>query len=129
MEPVGMSDSAAQTYPRFGLIIWHGLPRAAYGKLLVGNGCRVSWNRWDRAFAFGLSGTLNSALNLVDRWAFGQRVENLQLDHAPIFIIGHWRTGTTLLHELLTCDGRFGFASTYQWPPDTSWSPRGSWHH
>ena len=109
-----MSDSAAQTYPRFGLVIWHGLPLAAYGKLLAGNGCRVSWNRWDRAFAFGLSGTLNSALNLVDRWAFGQRVENLQLDHAPIFIIGHWRTGTTLLHELLTCDGRFGFASTYQ---------------
>ncbi|MBI83694.1 MAG: hypothetical protein CMJ81_10900 [Planctomycetaceae bacterium] len=114
MKPVGMSDSAAQTYPRFGLVIWHGLPLAAYGKLLADNGCRVSWNRWDRAFAFGLSGTLNSLLNLADRVAFGQRVENLQLKHDPIFIIGHWRTGTTLLHELLARDGQFGFASTYQ---------------
>jgi len=31
----------------------------------------------------------------------------------PIFILGFWRSGTTLLHEILCCDSRFGFPSTY----------------
>jgi len=31
----------------------------------------------------------------------------------PIFVIGFWRSGTTFLHELLCCDPRFGFPSTY----------------
>jgi len=31
----------------------------------------------------------------------------------PIFVLGFWRSGTTLLHELLCCDPQFGFPSTY----------------
>ncbi len=31
---------------------------------------------------------------------------------APVFIIGHWRSGTA--HNLLSCDDRFGCCSTYQ---------------
>jgi omega-hydroxy-beta-dihydromenaquinone-9 sulfotransferase len=31
----------------------------------------------------------------------------------PIFVLGFWRSGTTLLHELLCCDLQFGFPSTY----------------
>ena len=31
----------------------------------------------------------------------------------PLFIIGHWRTGTTLLHELLACDPHLAFPNTY----------------
>ena len=32
----------------------------------------------------------------------------------PIFIIGHWRTGTTLLHELLWLDGRQRCPTTFE---------------
>ena len=32
----------------------------------------------------------------------------------PIFILGHWRSGTTLLHELLVQDPRHTFPNTYQ---------------
>lgn len=31
----------------------------------------------------------------------------------PVFLLGFWRSGTTFLHELLCCDTRFGFPSTY----------------
>jgi len=31
----------------------------------------------------------------------------------PVFVLGFWRSGTTLLHELLCCDPQFGFPSTY----------------
>ena len=32
----------------------------------------------------------------------------------PVFILGHWRSGTTFLHDLLTQDEQFGFPTTYQ---------------
>jgi len=31
----------------------------------------------------------------------------------PIFLLGFWRSGTTLLHELFCCDRKFGYPSTY----------------
>lgn len=39
---------------------------------------------------------------------------NLPEEQAPVFIIGHWRSGTTFLHDLLCCDERFGYCTTYQ---------------
>lgn len=34
--------------------------------------------------------------------------------HAPVFIIGHWRSGTTFVHNVLSCDPQFGYCTTYQ---------------
>lgn len=44
-------------------------------------------------------------------WA--RRVRNTELKQAPLFIIGHWRSGTTWLHELLALDDRFTYPTTY----------------
>ena len=33
---------------------------------------------------------------------------------APVFILGHWRSGTTFVHNVLSCDKRFGYCTTYQ---------------
>jgi len=32
----------------------------------------------------------------------------------PLFILGHWRNGTTHLHNLITRDQRFGYPNSYQ---------------
>ncbi len=32
----------------------------------------------------------------------------------PVFILGHWRSGTTLLHEILALDDRFVMPNTFQ---------------
>ena len=32
----------------------------------------------------------------------------------PVFIIGHWRSGTTFIHNVLSKDPHFGYCSTYQ---------------
>ncbi len=34
--------------------------------------------------------------------------------HPPLFIVGHWRSGTTFLHNLLSRDPRFTYPKTYQ---------------
>jgi omega-hydroxy-beta-dihydromenaquinone-9 sulfotransferase len=60
-------------------------------------------------------------LSLVSRWLSGfsslQRAIfrdrlNRSVVSAPLFIVGHWRSGTSLLHELLCLDPRFTFPST-----------------
>lgn len=33
---------------------------------------------------------------------------------APLFIIGHWRSGTTYVHNILSQDERFGYCTTFQ---------------
>ena len=44
----------------------------------------------------------------------GPWVDRVKLAGDPIFIIGHWRTGTTLLHELLTLDPRHRCPTTFE---------------
>jgi hypothetical protein len=45
---------------------------------------------------------------------YGRKIARTEIREAPIFIVGHWRTGTTLLHELLALDPRHTAPSTYE---------------
>lgn len=36
------------------------------------------------------------------------------LEHDPLFILGHWRSGTTFVHNVFSCDRHFGYNTTYQ---------------
>lgn len=50
----------------------------------------------------------------TEHWLTKTLVTNFSSEADPVFIIGHWRSGTTLLHNLLSQDPRFGYCSTYQ---------------
>jgi len=45
---------------------------------------------------------------------FGRAVDRTEIEEPPIFVIGHWRSGTTMLHELMVLDERFGYPTTYE---------------
>ena len=36
------------------------------------------------------------------------------LEMDPVFILGHWRSGTTFMHNVFSCDKHFGYNTTYQ---------------
>lgn len=36
------------------------------------------------------------------------------IENDPVFILGHWRSGTTFVHNVLSCDKQFGYNTTYQ---------------
>jgi hypothetical protein len=58
-------------------------------------------------------GPVHTALRLLQTGLYGQQVDRTPIDRAPVFIVGHWRTGTTLLHELLIRDPRQTCPTTY----------------
>lgn len=56
----------------------------------------------------------HTVLKNVQNALYRPRIQNTKIERAPIFIIGHWRTGTTLLHEMMILDGRHNFPNFYQ---------------
>ena len=59
-----------------------------------------------------IAGPLFSALNLCQAALTAERRQNASLA-GSIVVLGYWRSGTTLLHNYLARDRRFGFPSTY----------------
>lgn len=53
-------------------------------------------------------------IRFMERILFARAIEKTQIAQAPIFIVGHWRSGTTHLHNIVSQDARLGFVSTLQ---------------
>jgi len=54
-----------------------------------------------------------TALQWVDRVALGKRIKRFAFKESPVFIIGFWRSGTTLMHNTLNNDPASGIVDTY----------------
>jgi len=53
-------------------------------------------------------------LRLLQRALYGGRVRRTVIRQDPVFILGHYRSGTTHLQNLITQDPQWGFVSTTQ---------------
>jgi hypothetical protein len=45
---------------------------------------------------------------------YGSKIARQNVDHAPVFVLGHWRSGTTLLHNLISLDPQFTYPNLYE---------------
>lgn len=43
-----------------------------------------------------------------------RKIADMPMDTDPLFILGHWRSGTTFVHNVFSCDKHFGYNTTYQ---------------
>jgi len=70
-----------------------------------------------RYFLRGCFITLGSVFVLPARMLFKikyeKKINETKIKHPPIIIIGHWRSGTTYLHELLSQDPQFCYVSLW----------------
>ncbi len=83
-------------------------------QLLAQNGFHVSLRYLPRfLYSLSLSGVM-LPFRMKDRLLFDRKIWATQIDHDPLFILGHWRSGTTYLHNVLSCDPQFGFFTTFQ---------------
>lgn len=110
---VGQAPPAGKREQWWSPRIWVGSDFFGLWRLLVRNRFRVSPTHihialLDLCFSVGHT-TLRGLQSLI----YGRAIERTEVQ-PPIFILGHWRSGTTLLHELLILDSRHTFATTYQ---------------
>jgi omega-hydroxy-beta-dihydromenaquinone-9 sulfotransferase len=91
--------------PRF----FQGTDAVTWARLLYRNRFAVSPRYWYIAAIVSVASTANLVLRWVQDGLYGDELARTPLDKHPVFVIGHWRTGTTLLHELLVQDPQFSY--------------------
>jgi omega-hydroxy-beta-dihydromenaquinone-9 sulfotransferase len=95
-------------------VLWLGYSFWPWFSLLARNRFAIHISRLPIALVVSIISLQHSALGLLERIIYGRRIARMQVHPAPIFILGHWRSGTTLLHELFDCDARFRCPTTYE---------------
>ena len=73
-----------------------------------------SWKRAGQVGSLPLLAAYNSAMRRLERTLYGKRIDAAVIPEQPLFIVGHWRSGTTLLHNLICQDPQFTFPNLYQ---------------
>jgi omega-hydroxy-beta-dihydromenaquinone-9 sulfotransferase len=94
--------------------IWEGSDYFPFLQLLVKNRLAVSLPHAYIAAVASVVTLGNMVLKWFQNGLHGHRVRETELVDAPVFVVGHWRTGTTLLHELLVLNPRHTFPTTLQ---------------
>jgi len=94
--------------------IWHGMPPQVWFPLLAKNRFHISPSRLHHAIAISLFSPISAMLAMVQHLGWGRAIAQTQIEQPPVFILGHWRSGTTLLHEYLGLDPQFATPTTYQ---------------
>src|SRR5688572_29893138 len=98
---------------RWAARLWLGCSARAWWMLLHRYRYAVNAPQLHIAAVDTILSPVNSFLGGVERLAFGRRVAR-QTVSDPLFVLGHWRTGTTLLHDLLALDPKNACPTTYQ---------------
>jgi hypothetical protein len=97
---------------RFGPGMLSGVTTRDWARLLRG-GFSIDPSCLPRALSITLQSLKNSMMARVERRQFESRINHIVLQ-PPIFILGHWRAGTTHLHQLIAQDSRFACPNLYQ---------------
>jgi len=113
-----MSVSASPEKPKKGREwaprIWEGCNFPAWIRLLARNRFAVEPPYWYIAIIITFVSLTHSLIRFFEEVLYRHRVRKTPIRHSPLFILGHWRSGTTLLHELLIQDERHSYPTTYQ---------------
>jgi len=70
---------------------------------------RIPPSMWPRLTAFFGSALARAPLSLAERAWISVRADPLETMQPPVFILGHWRSGTTHLFNLMSRDPRFAW--------------------
>lgn len=91
----------------------HGMTFGAWLSLLRNEHFSVDAPYWLRAVATTCQSALNTPMALWETKRYDAILQDLEVP-PPVFIIGHWRSGTTHLHNLLCQDERFAYPNLFQ---------------
>ncbi|MCP4601264.1 MAG: sulfotransferase [Proteobacteria bacterium] len=96
-------------HPRF----WNGITIRGFLLLMVRNRFAVAPQRLGMALILSVLVFLNLFWCVLQFVFYRRRIARTELAEDPIFVIGHWRSGTTMLHEMMVLDRRHTYPDTY----------------
>jgi len=92
--------------------VWQGLNRARWREVVKELPPDPRYRL--RRLSISILSAMNSAYEACESALYRRRIEQTEVTQPPIFVLGHWRSGTTLLHNLLTLDPQLTFPTLYQ---------------
>jgi len=81
--------------------------------LLLKHGTSISPGYWLRTLFTTFMAVLNSIVYFWEKRKFGKAIPEMEVK-APVFVLGHHRSGTTHLWNILTRDSRFAYPTVLQ---------------
>jgi hypothetical protein len=91
-----------------------GMNLSTLGTFLRRHRGRLHWRYFPRVAFLLVAAAWNSYMSLFEQAMNGEKIAAAELTAPPIFIIGYFRSGTTHLHNLLSCDPTFTCPTAYQ---------------
>lgn len=76
-------------------------------QLLSQNKFQISAKNYPKAFFVTIRSLFNSKIEKKELHLYKEKIESVQIKEDPIFVIGHWRSGTTCLRNYLSLDDQF----------------------
>jgi len=75
---------------------------------------RITSRYYFKVFLTTLIVIVNTPFHWWEWLCYKRRLSRFRFEKPPLFILGHWRSGTTLLHNMLCSDPDAGYLTTYQ---------------
>lgn len=92
--------------------VWQGLNRQRWSE--IAGELPLDPKYWPRRWSISAISLMNSFYEACEGSLYRERIARTEVEHPPIFVLGHWRSGTTLMHNLLTLDPQVTFPNLYQ---------------
>ena len=99
------ADISAHQYFTANPLVWLGL-------IVKNRG--IYWKKIPKALIITLISLITAPLQLIQYFFYLANKPDRNEITDPIFIIGHWRSGTTFLHYLMCKNPKYGFLTYYQ---------------
>jgi len=69
---------------------------------------------WSSLLKLSVLSVRNSIYFRKERERYEEQIQKTEIQQEPLFILGHWRSGTTLLHRLLSRDTQFAYPNMFE---------------
>ena len=94
--------------------LWSGMSLGHWLALLARNHYAIDRPFWKDALGVTVTAALRTPIGWLTQLVYGGQVAATTIDKPPLFVLGHWRSGTTFLHELLSLDERHTSPNTFE---------------
>ncbi len=83
-------------------------------KLLWMNRFRINIRYWPRALFINLIILATLPFRIYERIKYNKKIKETVITQPPIIILGHWRSGTTYLHMLMTRNNNSAYCTNFK---------------